>query len=515
MMVLSKSGFSLVELMVVILIISILLAVAVSGFVGQQPQRELISSIDSFANDLRWAHSQAAKTGNNIYLAFIYDYDPNQIVPPFDFTTLAPVPPGTTIWDTGIAVPPDNPGVKRTCKGYIIVEARPRFHQGAPSNRGVANRADFLYSEWGAIGVDGDQFSKAQGTPYTYRDYLGDFWMAQFIGGYKTPLEPIYPLNDELTNKMLRNRGLARDDSNINRESVPEVFYPFVLYPGLSGSLTYQSASGYSGTGYLTALANITDNPSSAYTFFTRADIQGCKVFNQASRSEILLYNDDYTNESISAPGFGTLEAQTYDPGVDHPRMNDQIIDYVMIYKRTLPEHVFFMNPANSKYQVRWNSNTNIEEWHDFQFLQFLIGVTPQGRMMQHQWGFSPEYFPVPDPANPGNPNPKDNDLIHGNLQLRTGIPELRTVFLVTDEVVEFTGPSATIADNAAANREGNGRLYTYWPLSGKYYIESYTPNDRQFRIPAYDPRLDEADAQSGFGRYIPHYGYERNFLNP
>ncbi len=514
-MVSSKFGFSLVELMVVIVIISILLAVAVKGFVGQQPQRELIASIDSFANDLRWAHSQAAKTGNNIYLAFVYDYDPNQIIPPFDFNSLAPVAPGTEIWDSGIAVPPDNPGIKRTCKGYIVVEARPRYHQGPPPNRGAANISDFLFSEWGAIGVDGDQFAKPKGSPYTYRDYLGDLWMAQFVGGYKTPLEPIYPLNDELTNELLRGRGLARDDSNINRESVPEVFYPFVLYGNPSSSLTYQSASGYAGTGFQTALANIVDNPNSAYNFFTRQDIQGCKVFNQASRAEILLYNADYSSESVAAAGFGTIEAQTYDQGIDHPKMNDQIVDYVMIYKRTLPEHVFFMNPSTCKYQVRWNSNTGIEEWQDFQFLQFIIGISPQGRMMQHQWGFSPEYFPVPDPGNPQNPNPNDSELVHGNLQLRSGIPELRTVFLITDEVVEFTGPSAIVADNAAANREGNGRIYTYWPLSGKYYIESYTPNDRQFRIPVGDPRLDEADSQSGFGRYIPHYGYQRDYLNP
>jgi len=80
---------------------------------------------------------------------------------------------------------------------------------------------------------------------------------------------------------------------------------------------------------------------------------------------------------------------------------------------------------------------------------------------------------------------------------------------------VDFIGDSAFIADSTIAGVEGSGRVVTLWPLVGKYYVDAYAPNDRQFFIPDSDPRLDISTAASGYGRYISSYGYRRNFLTP
>jgi len=494
-------GFTLVELLVVLTIIGLLLGIALKGLVGNRTQRELTGAVDTFASDIRWARSQAAKTGNMVYIAYKYMYDQNQIEPPFGMLV------GDRVWDSGVAIPPDNPGINRACKGYIIVEARPRFHQGTPdpTTRNIgALSSEYLFSEWGALGATGVQYATPAGGPYTYRDYLGDLWMADVghPGQYKRPLEPIYPIDDAATNALLEANVVGRDDSNINRDSIPEVFYPFLLYGDDSSATTYQTTSGYYGDDYQTALRN------NDLAFFRGASTQACKVFDASSRDEILTYNVDYASEFIVNPDGFQIEMQVHDAGIDHPRMEDQIIDHVVILRREFPEHVFLMNPHQCKFQVEWNSVSGDEVWEDFQFTQFITAIDPQGRITQREWTFRPEYFPPDSPQN-------NSDLVHGAVLMRSAIPIMRTVYMVTDDAIEFVGSSAVISQNAAANSEGNGRAYTFWPLVGKYYIDAYPPNDRQFRIPDYDPRLDTNDALSGYGRYISSYGYQRNYLVP
>ncbi|MEP0813797.1 MAG: prepilin-type N-terminal cleavage/methylation domain-containing protein [bacterium] len=500
-----KLGFTLIEMLVVMLIVGGLLAIALRGLIGSKAERELAGSVDTFASDLRWARSQAEKTGNMVYVAFLYEFDPNQIEPPFGLTA------NDEVWGTGEAVAPDNPGVRRVCKGYIIVEARPRFHTGPPDasiRSNAANSIQYTYSQWGTPTADGIQYAKPAGVPYTYRDYLGDLWMATqgYPGTYRAPLEPVYPRDDAATNLLLSNNSLARDDYNINRESVPRIFYPFMLYGDASSGTTYQVSSGYVGDDYNAAIA------TNDLAFFRSPDVQACKVFDTGNRDEILEYNADYSSEVktvIDGSNTYQVEDQKFDIGIDHPRMKDQIVDHIVILERRLGEHVFLVNPHKAKFLVKHYGNPSVDGvYEDFQFLQFLIAIDPQGRATLREWGYRPEAFP---PSSP-----QDNaDLVHGSVLLRSGIPMVRSVFMVTDECLDLEGATAQIAKNAASNREGNGRVYSYWPLSGKYYIDSYTPNDRQFFIPDNDARLNVNDAASDYGNWIPSYGYQRNYLVP
>jgi prepilin-type N-terminal cleavage/methylation domain-containing protein len=488
------TGFTLVELLVVMVIIALLMAIAVKSYVAQIPQREVVGAVDTFSNDLRWVRTQAAKSGNFVYLAFKYDYDPNQIEPPFGGNV------GDRIWGTGVAVPPDNPGISRACRGYVIVEARPRYHQGPPPDS-IRNNASmssqFLFSEWGAPGVD----PKPSGSVYTYKDYLDDLWMAEegYPGQYRRPLEPIYPKDEAATNKLLSDNVIARDDANINRDSVPEIFYPFMLYGDPSSSTTYQSNSGYMADEYQTALQN------SDLIFFRADYLQSCKLFDSCSRSEIISYNANYQNEFTTTQSGFVYAQQKYDLG-DHPRLfNSAIIDHVTIYKREFSDSVYLMNPYKSKFLVEWDSTSNYENWQDFQYLQFVLCVDPDGRLAWYDWSYAPDtddYFLAAS-------------MLHGSLELRDDTPRLRSLFVVAEDAVDFVGESAFIADSVKAGLEGNGRMVTLWPLVGKYYVDTYAPNDREFYIADYDSRLDISNAASGFGRYISSYGYRRNFLTP
>jgi len=279
-----------------------------------------------------------------------------------------------------------------------------------------------------------------------------------------------------------------------------------MLYGDTSSGTTYQTTSGYLGDDFLTALA------ARDLTFFRGDFVQACKMFSTGMRDEIINYNINYATEFTTTGTGQLLERQTRD-SLDHPKMDQQIVDYFEVLKRTLPEHIYLVNPYQTKFMVEWNSATNKENWEDFQYLQFIIGIDPQGRLTINEWAFVPDYFPAGSPQDNGT-------LVNGTLATRNALPQLRTIYMVTDDSLDFVGSSVNVASVAASDSQSNGRSYTFWPLIGKYYVDPYTPNDQQFWIPDYDLRLDSNPAAHGSDpnwrpEHILSYGYTRNYLTP
>ena len=73
----SRGGFSLAELMVVLVIIAILLAISVPVIKNGQSQRELANSVAYMSTTLQWAMAQARKSGQTVYMGFKWRYDRN------------------------------------------------------------------------------------------------------------------------------------------------------------------------------------------------------------------------------------------------------------------------------------------------------------------------------------------------------------------------------------------------------------------------------------------------------
>ena len=72
-------GFSLIELLVVLLIFAILIGIAVPTLTANLPERHLAAAGDMFANDINYARAKAQSTGNPVYLAFVTQPDARQV----------------------------------------------------------------------------------------------------------------------------------------------------------------------------------------------------------------------------------------------------------------------------------------------------------------------------------------------------------------------------------------------------------------------------------------------------
>jgi prepilin-type N-terminal cleavage/methylation domain-containing protein len=436
----ARNGFSLAELMVVLVIIAILLAITVPVIKNGQSQRELANSVAYMSTNFQWAMSEARKSGQTVYMGFKWRYDRNQIEAPLNYNVNSDSP-----LDGG---PPDNPGVARVATGYYFVKEQPRTWSHPDPTLPVP------------AGQPGG------GAPYTYLDFLNEF------NAGNAPREPLYPIDVAATNESL----MPTQGSMVNATSTPEFFYPM----DLNSSNTY--ASNFLGYAYQTGALN----------FPTDATLQDNKLFCTANLAEIQSYDWNGNGK--------------YDPGLDHPMLIEQMVDYILLREVDFPESVYVYNPYQDKFVVSYSSvqGPGSEVYGDFQSLQYLYAINPDGTVEVSQWAYGPEPFPDGTAAT----------LVHGHVERRPSAPLVYYFFFATEEVVDPEN-GWRIQSNRRAQASSSARLLTIWPLNGRYFTIDYTPNDVSRYIEDDSPKLDVDDAASGFGRYTPVTAYRRNFLVP
>ncbi len=439
-------GFSLVELMVVLVIIAILIGIAAPVIKNGQSQREIANSVSYFTTNLQWAMTEARKSGQRVFLGFKWDYDRNQIEAPLGYDV------GDDMRASGSLLVADNPGVRRVATGYYLVKEQRR--------------------SWGAdtTGLVPASARPMAGTPYTYLDFLNDL-----DAGY-SPAEPLYPLDIDATIAS----GAPTQGSFVNRTSTPKFFYPIDLDTG--GTYT----GSYLGNAYIAGALN----------FPVDTGLQDNKLFCTADTEEIALFDDMDLD-----PTDGVV---TYEVGVDHPMLAEQMVDYVLLREVDFAPSVYVYNPYQDKFLVSFDGSPGspADIYVDFQSLQFLYAINPDGRIEIWQWTYDPE--PFPDGSTAG--------LIHGRLTKRPSAPRVYYFFFVTEEVVDPENRFA-IKSTRRSQNTGSGRLVTLWPINGRYFVDDYAPNDYGRYIADSDDRLNVSSPASGFGYYIQVTAYRRNFL--
>lgn len=472
-----RRGFSLIELLVVLLIFAILVAIAVPSLISSLPERNLAAAGDQFANDFNYCRAKAEATGNQIYMGFEFSADPLQVEGWWD-DSVQPMAPAEYPTKRGVSfIPPANPGVSRTARAYYIVEARPRY--------------------------------KADGAPMTYLDWLIalDEW-DNSDNDPPYPVEPLFPFSvpDTLAAGTLPDPTLGA----FNAIAAPLVAYPQDMRGG-SPSTVYDVRFRYLPDDLNGSGGWLDGDP----------DDQQFKLFCVADEATILAYdqNVDYVNNQRTydpVPG-GAAGGHSGSHG-DHPKLLDQVVDYVLLKRVELPEYVYLVNPWKNSWVVGWEGPTNNRrfEVQDMQYLQNFFVFNPHGEIDLATWSYDPESFPDGSVAN----------LNHGTIASRSGMPVVRSVWLTIEECLDFGGNStyarANLSEARKVNQTSSGRMMSFWPLNGKYYVTDYTPNDGTRKLELDDPRLNldfndatndvESDEMPLVAR---EYGYAQNFLVP
>jgi len=477
-------GFSLVEILVVLLIFAIMIAITVPSLVSSLPERNLAASGDIFANDINYARAKAESTGNTVYLGFITTPDQSQIEANKDGNANDVSPTSVNPMVGGTYRNPANPGIGRTAKEYFIVEARPRFKEISDTGGQV-------------IGTE----------PYTYLDWLNDY-DAFDSGNAPYPVEPLFPEDAGETARLLGGYP-DRSLGEFNAFAAPLDMYPQQMRDD-NGDLVARFRNEPYGS----------DSWASGDSSSRQRNAQ-MKVFCVADEQQILAYDATPTNP------------REYDPLEDHPRLQDQVIDYVLLKRVALPEHVWFTNPWRSQWVVGWEdldagggSTFRDYDVRDMQFLQYMYSFKPDGTVAQASWGYDPEPFPSTSSSG------AYTDLVYGQVVEKNSAPGVYMMWMALEECLNFSagetyqtiggtglGAKAGLLSNKKSNASGAGRQFSLWSLNGKYYVDEYAPNDHGKRLINmdyldynYSSGSEETDQMPLVARET---GYNQNFLMP
>ena len=478
-----ERGFSLVEILVVLLIFAIMVAITVPSLVSTQPERNLAAAGDMFANDINYARAKAEATGNSVYLGFITSPDLSQIEANKDINANDVDPGSVNPMVAGTYRNPANPGIGRTAKEYFIVEERPRYKEITDGSGQV-------------IGTE----------PYTYLDWLDDY-DAWNNGNAPYPVEPLFPEDAGETARLLGGYP-DRSLGGFNAYAAPLAMYPQRMIDE-NGDLISRFANEPTGTdGWASGDASSRENNAQM------------KMFCVADEQQILAYDP-----TSSTP-------REYDPLSDHPRLQDQVVDYVLLKRVSLPEHVWFINPWRSQWLVGYedlpSGSGTVRDFdvRDLQFLQYLYAFDADGTVALASWGYDPEPFPATSTGG------AYTGLVYGDVVEKNRTPGIYMMWMALEECLNFSandyymniggtnlGARTSLVSNKKSNGSAAGRQFSLWSLNGKYYVDEYTPNDISKRL-VDDAYLDYNYSSGGeetdqMPLVARENGYNQNFLMP
>jgi len=175
----AASGFSLIELLVVITILAILMAIVIPSLISTQPTRNLAAASERFGLDVKYAQQTASSTGNDVIIGFDFDVNPKNIEDArnSDGTVISSNINGTEF------INPGNPGAARVATRYYIIEARKRWRDEVLVGGASAGQPNFQRSDQPSYLI-----------PFTYLDWL-DLYDAYNNGRLPSPpVEPLFPM---------------------------------------------------------------------------------------------------------------------------------------------------------------------------------------------------------------------------------------------------------------------------------------------------------------------------------
>jgi hypothetical protein len=259
---------------------------------------------------------------------------------------------------------------------------------------------------------------------------------------------------------------------SFNCFAVPLVAYPQYLLP--YGSTPHARTADYA-SNFVGVDVDSFSSPAAGDWGAGDAADQQFKMFCIADEAEILNYDD------------GVLDAtgrRFYDRSRDNARLDQTVVDYVLLKIAKLPDHVTFLNPWRSEWVVGYHTSPRDYVVRDLGFIQHLFAFTPAGEVELADWTYEPVPFP---PATSG----KDNLLVHGRVKVVDNLPTMRPVWMVVEECLDHSQPEvinwggiprgseiSLLRDAKKANLSANGRMFMMWPLNAKYYVDDYAPND-------------------------------------